>query len=88
MNQEQWKNIHRLARQRLRFSGFENLLFMRDERGFMGVTKRHEKGHIWPPAAIANKLRHAANDRGYPIGHACFIEHVRLLRRFGTWFGK
>ena len=86
MTRDKWKEIHRLARQRSRFSGFEDLCFLRDERGFMGVTKRAKQGHIVAQAAIANKLRHAVGDRGYPPSHRIFIDQVRKLRRTETWF--
>lgn len=86
MTRDEWKSIHRKARLKRSFSAFGNYLFLRDNLGRMGVTKKHDNGHVIPQAAIANKLRYAAQERSYKIGHICFIEHIRLLRKSGTWF--
>lgn len=58
---------------------------MRDGQGIMGFTKKHEKGHSIPQAAIANILHIASFHRSMPDHHAIYIEKVRKLRRHGTW---
>lgn len=86
MTRDQWKAAHRWARQRrpMHMAGFH---LMRDDYGRLGVTKRHNLGHLIAPAAIANILGYAAAWRHVRTDHAYYIEKVRLLRKKGTWMG-
>ena len=57
----------------------------RDSHGIMGFTKKHEKGHVIPQAAIAGILLIASFHREMPEHHKIYIEKIRKLRKFGTW---
>lgn len=84
---DEWRTFHRHVRAR-RWRGWRDepagLYLLRDERG-LGVTQRHDKGHLIAPAAIVNVLGHAARWRHLPNHHAIYIETIRALRKRGTW---
>lgn len=84
MTRDEWTSLHRAARSRRQVDVGQCFL-MRDEDGRLGVTRRHDKGHLIPPAAIANVLRHAARWRHIRSDHAIYLDRVRQLRRRGTW---
>jgi len=64
---------------------FGDYTAMKDSQGITGFTKKHEKGHSIPQAAIANILHIASFHRGMPEHHAIYIQKVRKLRKHGTW---
>lgn len=88
MTREEWRKLHRDARQR-RTREPGGFVLARDDLG-LGVTQRHDKGHSVPQAAIASVLRHAAAARKLTppwreYDHACYIDRVKKLRKHGTW---
>lgn len=82
---DEWREFHRLARARRFIANVPaSLYLMLDERG-LGVTLRHDKGHLIPPAAMANVLGHAARSRRIRSDHMTYIIRCRALRHRGTW---
>lgn len=64
---------------------FGNYMAMKDSKGIMGFTKKHDKGHSIPQAAIASILHIASFHRHLPDHHKIYMEKVRKLRKYGTW---
>jgi hypothetical protein len=58
----------------------------KDSQGITGFTRLHDNGHVIPQAAIASILHIASFHRGMPEHHAIYMEKVRKLRKYGTWF--
>jgi hypothetical protein len=87
VTRDEWTTLHRAARERRRadLDKVGRFWLMRDHNAALGVTKRHDKGHMIAPAAIVNVLGYAAASRHRPTDHAIYIDRVRRLRRFGTW---
>lgn len=88
MTREEWKTLHRDLRLR-RFNKNESMFYaLRDSRGFLGVTLRHENGHIVPRAAHVGVLFMASCHRRVPGDHAIYLAKAKALRKYGTWFGR
>lgn len=86
MTRDDWKALHRSVRSGRQWHAGGSYYLTWDTDGRLGLSKRHmTKGHLIPPASIANVLRHAAASRRCQVDHRIYLDRARQLRERGTW---